>query len=120
MDPHIVIAIFHIIFVVPLFLVVGFLRANTPDWVYWVLLILGLFIAVYHLYKLFLRYTHKSGGQWINLIHVLFVAPLLVYIGYNKKESLRASYELLLLGGFGALGYHVLSIARSVDTIKVD
>jgi hypothetical protein len=120
MDPHIAIALFHILLVVPLFLAIGFLRANTPDWLYWVLLVLGLIIGVYHAYKLFLRYTYKTGGQWINWIHILFVAPLLVYIGYNKKESLRASYELLLIGGFGALGYHTLSIARSMDVTKAE
>jgi uncharacterized membrane protein len=117
MNPHIVLSLFHIFLVVPLFLVVGFLRANTPDWLYWVLLVLGLIIGVYHIYKLFIRYMHKTGGQWINLIHILFVAPVLVYVGYNKKESLRAAYELLLLGGFSALGYHVLSIVRSLETL---
>jgi hypothetical protein len=117
MNSHIVLSLFHIFLVAPLFLTVGFLRVNTPDWLYWTILILGLLIGVYHLYKLFIRYVNKTGGQWINLIHILFVTPLLVYIGYNKKETLRAAYELLLLGGFAALGYHVLSIVRSLETL---
>jgi hypothetical protein len=72
---------------------------------------------VYHAYKAYLRYIYKSNIFWVNLLHVIFVAPLLIYIGYNQKETLRFGYELLFMGGFAALGYHILSLVRSIETI---
>jgi FtsH-binding integral membrane protein len=116
-DPHIVIALFHIFLVAPLFFVVAYMRGNTPEWLYWVMLILGLVVLVYHSYKGYIKYMFKSNSVWINLIHVLFVAPLLIYIGYNQKESLRFAYELLIMGGFAVLGYHTLSLIRSLETM---
>lgn len=44
---------------------------------------------------------------WINVMHVLYIGPLLIYIGYNKKDTPRYAYEILALFGFGALGYHI-------------
>ena len=51
------------------------------------------------------------------MLHILFVAPLMIYIGYNKTESLRFSYELMLMIGFAALGYHLFSMVRTLQTL---
>jgi hypothetical protein len=53
----------------------------------------------------------------VNLIHALWVGPLLLYIGIHKKETVRAAYELLLLTGFAALGYHLYELAAHYDFI---
>jgi hypothetical protein len=45
-------------------------------------------------------------GYWVNLIHILLVGPLLVYIGYNSEKTHRLYFELLLMLGFAAIGYH--------------
>jgi Na+-transporting NADH:ubiquinone oxidoreductase subunit NqrD len=116
-DPHVIIALFHIFLVAPLFFFVGYMRANTPEWLYWILLILGLVVLVYHAYKGYIKYIFKSSSVWVNLIHVLFVAPLLIYIGYRQKETLRFAYELMFMGGFAVLGYHTLSLIRSIETM---
>lgn len=110
MDAHLLIAIFHIAAVVPLFLYVGFQRAATPEWLYNVLFGLGLLLLVYHGAKAFIRIMAKSGMAWINLVHAILIAPLLIYIGYVGKKTERPAYELLLMAGFAALGYHVKSL----------
>jgi hypothetical protein len=110
MDVHLLLALFHIAAVVPLFLYVGFQRAATPEWLYNVLFGLGILLLVYHGAKGFIRLLAKSGSAWINLIHALLIAPLLIYIGYFGKKTERPAYELLLLAGFAALGYHVKSL----------
>jgi hypothetical protein len=115
MDAHFILSLFHILFVVPLFLGVGFIRSNTPQWLYLMLLILGFVILVYHGFKLFLRLKTRSNYAWVNAIHVLFVAPLLIYIGYNKKETPRAAYELMLMTGFAAGGYHLYSLVNQLQ-----
>lgn len=110
MDAHLLLALFHIIAVVPLFLYVGFQRAATPEWLYNGLFGLGLLLLVYHGAKGFIRLIAKSGMAWINLIHAFLIAPLLIYIGYFGKKTERPAYELLLMAGFAALGYHVKSL----------
>lgn len=115
-DAHAIVSLFHIFFVSPLFLAVGYMRSNTPIWLYWLLLGLGCIVFVYHTYKFMLRYANKSSFQWVNLIHMFAVAPLMVYVGYYQKQSMRFGYELMLMLGFASLGYHLFSLIRSLQT----
>lgn len=117
LDQRVLLSIFHIFVIAPLFFSVAYMRAGSPDWLYWILLVLGLVVLVYHAYRAYIKYVFKGNSLWVNLIHVLFVAPLLIYIGYNQKESLRFAYELLFMGGFAVLGYHTLSLVRSLETM---
>ena len=116
MDIHLLLAVFHIFFVVPLFLYVGFERAATPEWLYTVLFGLGILLLVYHGSKSAIRIMAKSSGAWINLFHAILIAPLLIWIGYYGKKTERPAYELLLIAGFGALGYHLKSLVMLTQT----
>ena len=116
MDYHFVLSIFHIIFVVPLFLYIGFSRSSIPMWFFNAILVLGLFVLAYHGYKLILRLKNRSNYSWVNLLHILTVAPLLIYIGYNKKDTPRFAYELSIMIAFAAGGYHLYSIVNQLDT----
>jgi hypothetical protein len=117
MNYSIILNIFHIFIVSPLFLVVGYLKVNNPIYMYWILLVLGLIVLAYHSYKLSVRIMNNSSYWWINAIHILFVAPLMIYIGYNKTETLRFAYELMIMLGFASLGYHTFSIVRTLQTL---
>jgi hypothetical protein len=116
MNSHVIIALFHILLVVPLFGYVAFQRAATEEWLYKVLLALGGIILFYHAYKSVIRLMVGSTFAWVNIFHVLIVAPLLIYIGYNGKKTPRAGYELLLMATFAALGYHLYSIVNELQT----
>ncbi len=118
MNSHILISLFHILFVVPLFLYVAFQRAATLEWVYWLLFVLGLIVFMYHAIKSAYRYVKGSTYLWVNLIHALLIGPLMIYIGYYGKKTPRPAYELLAIAGFGALGYHIYSILMQVQTYK--
>ena len=109
---------FHILIVGSLFLYVGIKRDHICSWMFPVLTGLGLIIASYHIYKLWLKHSwlkqswlkqswlkHGING-WVNWIHVLVIAPLLVFIGTYRENTPRPAYELLLLAGFAAIGYH--------------
>lgn len=100
---------FHVLVVSVLFLYVGIYRDAIVPWVYSILLGLGAVIVAYHLYKLWL----KNGNGWVNWIHVLLIGPLLVYIGYTREKTARFFYEIALMLGFAALGYHGYYLARS-------
>ncbi len=115
MDYHFVLSIFHILIVVPLFLFIGFKRASTPDWLYMAILTVGAVVLFYHGFKLIMRMKNNSGYAWVNAIHMVLIAPLLIFIGYHKKNTPRFAYELLLMLGFAAAGYHVFSIVKMLE-----
>lgn len=110
MDIYLLIAILHVVVIVPFLLWVGFNRAATPDWVYQVLFGSGILIILYHGFKAIGRYFAKSPVLWVNLIHVFLVAPLLLWIGYHEKKTERPAYDMLLIMAFGAFGYHLYKL----------
>ena len=117
MDPHFIIALFHILFVVPFFFYIFYNRSATPDYIYNILFFVGLFVLVYHIYKTVVKLSLGSKSLWVNIIHVLFVAPLMIYIGYEAKKTPRAGYELLGLITFAALGYHLYNTIMMLNVV---
>ena len=120
MDVHFILALFHIFLVVPFIGYVFINRAATPEWTYNILFFVGIFILLYHTYKSLVKFAANSSSLWINLFHVLLVAPLLIYVGYNAKKTPRAAYELLGLLTFAALGYHIYSLIIITQIVDVD
>jgi hypothetical protein len=120
MNVHFFLAIFHVLIIAPLLLYIGFHRAATPDWVYMSLLAIGLVVLIYHSIRLFLRLRSSSSYAWVNAIHALLVAPLLIYVGYHKKDTPRAAYELILMLAFSALGYHIFSLVKMQEVHTVE
>ncbi len=106
-DKYLLVILFHLVVVVPLFLFVGFNRAATPDWLYNVIMGMAVLVFLYHGFKTITRLIAKSPVVWINLIHVSIVAPLLAWIGYNGKKTGRPAYDMLLMVAFSALGFHL-------------
>jgi hypothetical protein len=120
MDPHFIIALFHILVVVPFLGYIFTQRAATPEYVYNILFFVGIFVLVYHFYKAIIRIKAQSSSLWISLIHVLLFAPLMIYIGYASKKTPRYAYELLGLTTFGALGYHLYNAIIMTQVISTD
>ena len=110
MDSFLLIGVLHVFLFVPFLLWIGFNRAATPDWVYKVLFGFGILVLLYHGYKAVGRYFAKSPVIWVNIIHVLFVAPLLMWIGFYEKKTERPAYDMLLIIAFGAFGYHLYKL----------
>jgi hypothetical protein len=114
LDVHMIMSIFHLAFVVPLFLFVGYQRSDTPRWVYLSLMTIGVLIILYHSVRLVQRYG-KSVFVWVHVIHALLIGPLLFYIGYHGRDSPRWTYELMLILGFGACGYHLFQLVKGLE-----
>lgn len=117
-NAHIMISAFHILFVAPLFLYVAFLRGQLVPWIFPVLLGLGMIVLVYHAYKTMIKWQANSPSVWVNLVHVLAVAPLLIYIGAKAYDTPRWAYEVLAMVGFAALGYHLYSIVTTIQDLQ--
>lgn len=105
MDYQFLVHLFHVIIIGGLFLYFGITRTNNPKIALQTLMYLGLIIIAHHMFK---TYGYIMGGKsyWVNLIHILIVGPLLVYIGYNADKTPRLYFELLIMLGFAAIGYH--------------
>lgn len=110
--------IFHIFVVFPLLFYVAFFRGLVPLWVYHGLTVLGLVIIVYHMYKAVIRWKEKSPSLWVNIMHILFVGPLLVYIGKNDYNTPKWAFEVLSLAAFAALGYNVYQLVIDVSKMR--
>jgi hypothetical protein len=57
---------------------------------------------------------------WVNAIHVVFVAPLLIYIGKNAYDTPRWAFEILAMGAFATLGYNLYGLAVTVQGLKTN
>lgn len=113
MDPHIFVYLFHILIVAPLFIYVGIKRERNAPTMYSILFYLGIFIIFYHIYKVY-NYMKLGKGYWVNLIHIFIVGPIMIYIGYNGEKTSRKYYEILIMLGFAALGYHGYYLFQSL------
>ena len=120
MDHHTLLALFHVGIVAPFLIYVGVQRAATPDFIFNGLLGLAGAILFYHLYRAYSKWISGSSSLWVNLIHIVLVVPVLVWIGYYKKETSRQAFEMLLLLGFSALGYHLYSLMLEIKTVSGD
>jgi NADH:ubiquinone oxidoreductase subunit K len=105
MQNHIYVQLFHILIIGGLFFYVGTQQTNIHKNVFPLLLVFGLIIVFYHAYKATYKYQ-QNKSYWINLFHILFVGPLLIYIGYYGVETQRMYFELLLMMCFAVIGYH--------------
>jgi hypothetical protein len=104
-DKRKLVNLFHIIIVGSIFLYIGINREKTNGWLLNLIYYLGFIIILYHLYKSY-NYIKEGKGIWVNLIHIFIIGPLLIYIGYNGEKTERKYFEILLMLGFGAIGYH--------------
>lgn len=101
----------HLLAIVPLFLYVGIQREKTPTVILQSLALLGAIILAYHAYRIYTK-MQEGRNPWVNWIHVLLIAPLLLWIGYFQKETPRLCFELLLMLAFSAAGYHAYYLIR--------
>ena len=112
---HIGLSIFHIAVVSPALLYVAIMRGQLSPWIFSLLSGVAIVIFVYHGYKAFIKWKAQSPSLWVNLLHILLVAPLLLYIGSKGYDTPRWAFELLAMLGFASLGYHIYSIIGMVQ-----
>ncbi len=105
--------LFHVLGVAPLFLYIGYARENVPDALFNVLGAVGFAILAYHTYLAYGK-LKENKSAWVNWIHIFLVAPLLILLAYLKKDASRRYFEMLLLLGFSALGYHIFYLMREI------
>jgi hypothetical protein len=105
MESHFILHLLHVFIIGGLFLYIGIKKTNICKSLYNPLIILGIFIILYHSYKIYKK-IKQNINPWINYIHVLIIAPLLIYIGINKEKTNRLYFEIILMLAFATIGYH--------------
>jgi len=105
METIIFVHLFHILIVGGLFLYVGISKTTIPNFMYMVLVILGIIIILYHGFKIYKKLM-EGKIPWVNYIHFFLIGPLLIYIGINKEKTKRLYFELILMLAFASIGYH--------------
>ena len=113
MGPHAFVHLFHLVIVGSLFLYVGVQRNQIPPWLFPILFGLGIIIWVYHAFKTYSRLV-AGGNPWVNLLHIFYIGPLLIYIGHQRTNTPRYIYEMLLMLGFASIGYHGIYFLEDV------
>lgn len=105
MNPFTIIHLLHIFVIGTFLLYIGIRQKNLSNMWYWIMIAVGLTVIAYHSYKFF---TVKQS--WVSLFHMFFIAPLLVITGYLGENAPRYLFELILMSGFAAIGYHAYAI----------
>lgn len=100
----------HVLFTGPLFIYVG-LANSKPNWVYHILLALGIFLALYFLYTIFAK-TLSPYHVWL-LIHLLIFIPLLLWCGIAKDKTPHIILSIILAIGTASVGFHLIRIIQS-------
>ena len=88
------------------------MAGGISEYVFKALFILGVFVVICHFYRIITKYN-VGINPWMNWIHIIIVAPLLLLIGYYGKNTNRRYFDLLFTVGLAATGYHSLQLMRS-------
>jgi hypothetical protein len=57
--------------------------------------------------------------EYIYLIHIIFVAPLLIYVGYMKTKTHTNLFDIMLILGVVVFLYHLHKLYKSLSYKKV-
>ncbi len=99
--------LFHVLLIAPLLVYGGYYGSKSIPQVFTAFMALGILVALYHAYKIYER-RDQSFSYWkaINIFHILFIAPLFMYIGYNGADTNPQVFTLLLIMAPFILAYH--------------
>ena len=56
--------------------------------------------------------------EYIYLIHIIFVAPLLIYVGYMKTKTHTNLLDVMLILGVVVFFYHLHKLYKSLSYKK--
>lgn len=56
--------------------------------------------------------------EYIYLIHIVVVAPLLIYVGYKNKSAQKIAFDVMLILGLVVFLYHLYKLYKSLTYKK--
>jgi presenilin-like A22 family membrane protease len=100
-----IVNIVHALVIGPVLIYIGLVKP-TQTWIYYILLAVGILIAVKFVYSLI-----KQKNDWY-IIHLALFAPLLIYVGIRKNDTPNIGFALMLALGCAASGYHIIRLMQ--------
>ena len=85
-----------------MFFYIGFARKNIANWFYYFIGLLAIIIIIYHIYRIITRGLRE---QFWNYLHILLIAPLLLYLFYKKANTPEFIYDIFI--GLGAASFAI-------------
>lgn len=101
----------------PVFLYVGLIADRTPDMVFHGLLAMAALLIIYHAATLL---QNKKQFPMVNVFHLAIGAPLMIYLGTQKKESLPQAFLVAIGLGFLLIFGHLLKIWDIILNYKIN
>jgi uncharacterized membrane protein len=111
---------FHVFLVAPALIYIGLVKPKTPAFLYTVLLVVGALMIPLHLYNAIkcLMGRMFEPAMWY-LVHVLLLAPLLIYIGkFGRDRTAQSAFLALAIIGFAALAFHGTHLVKRLMAQK--
>lgn len=103
----------HIIFSTPLFIWIGYMKNKTHKYIFYLALVVGIIVLLYHLYKCYLNFIEGNSMYIVNLFHILVVAPLLIYAGIVREKIAYPIPSLMFILGAGGLIHYVIKYLKN-------
>jgi hypothetical protein len=101
----------HILLTGPLLIYIG-LKKPKQDWIYNLILILGIILSIYFLI-LIIKIPYSPYHSWL-FIHFIVFIPLLLFVGIRKTNTPNIIYSILLTLGIAAVGYHSVRLYQKI------
>ena len=108
-NKHTCVSIFHVFIVAPLLVYIGRSYGELDEWMFNFLILLSTGIFIHHGIK---AYNRGIQSGWFSLLHAVFFAPLLFYVGYARKETFIGVFPVISMLGFAALGFHLMKLLQ--------
>jgi hypothetical protein len=97
----------HILILGPLLLYIG-ISKPPQNWLYQILMILGIIAISTFLMKLILAWSTLFWTMW----HILFISIILIWVGVKKDKSPSFLFNLLIIIGSAAIGYNLIKLLK--------
>ena len=114
-----IVHILHIVIVAPLLFALTYYGPRTPQPVFPALVAIGAFVLLYHLYLAYKKFKAASPWVWVNLVHIIIVAPLLIWIGVHQQKTHPRVFQGLAVLTAVMFLYHCYQLYRDVEAVAV-
>jgi hypothetical protein len=107
-----IVQLLHIFIFGPFLIYVGITQPS-QDFIYYILLALGIAVIVVFIVNM-IRERTKNVLGWL-LWHIIIISGILLWCGIQKTKSPHIIFALLIALGFAAIGYHATRFIQSVS-----
>lgn len=109
---NLIVQLLHIFIFGPFLIYVG-ITQPPQDFIYYILLALGIAVIVVFIVNM-IRERTKNFFGWL-LWHIIIISGILLWCGIQKTKSPHIIFALLIALGFAAIGYHATRLIQSVS-----